>query len=367
MNGEKATRVTFILASMSNGGAERVVSILSNELINRNFVVQIITVLSDACDYVIDDKIQFDPIKNYSSKNKLLRNYSRIKDIKTKTLSFSPDCIISFLGEINIYSLLACHRLRIPIIVSERNDPANDPEKEWMRKLRNFMYRFADGIVFQTEDAKKYFDNFLKSDIKQKIIFNPIKPNLPYYSNDHSINRFITATRLTPQKNIYLMINALKLTIERGFECYLDIYGRGPLEEELRNYVKECSLSNNVSFKGFSNSIHNEMAKCRAFLISSNYEGISNSMLEALAIGAPVIATDCPVGGAKMFIHNKVNGWIVPVGDVNAFSNAMIEILTSPKTADMCGKNAMGIRSDLEAKKILEQWIGFISEVIDSY
>lgn len=102
----------------------------------------------------------------------------------------------------------------------------------------------------------------------------------------------------------------------------------------------------------------------KGFLISSNYEGISNSMLEALAIGIPVIATDCPIGGAKMYIKNKENGWLTSVGNEKEFSNAIIDLLSNYNNAIAMGKEATKIRDILDVNIICQEWINFINGVI---
>ena len=160
------------------------------------------------------------------------------------------------------------------------------------------------------------------------------------------------------------MIKAIKNVNEQGIECFLDIFGDGPLKDELQNYINENNMTEKVHLKGFSGKIHEEMLRSKGFLISSNYEGISNSMLEALAIGIPVIATDCPIGGAKMFINNKENGWLTAVGNEEEFSNAIIELLSHYDKAVAMGKEATKIRNILDVGIICQKWMGFIEDVL---
>ena len=92
------------------------------------------------------------------------------------------------------------------------------------------------------------------------------------------------------------------------------------------------------------------------FLLSSDYEGLSNSMIEALALGAPTISTDCLVGGARMMIENEVNGLLVPVGDEQAIANAMTLIADDKKTATRLSVNGIKIRERLSVSTICPQW-----------
>ena len=104
------------------------------------------------------------------------------------------------------------------------------------------------------------------------------------------------------------------------------------------------------------------MRDAACFVISSDYEGISNSMIEALAIGIPVVATDCPVGGARMYIKDGVSGRIVPCGDKKAFAEAMQAAITDRKKAVEWGENASHIRECLKAKDVAIMWREFIEK-----
>ena len=104
------------------------------------------------------------------------------------------------------------------------------------------------------------------------------------------------------------MIDAVALVNKMGVICNLDIYGEGPLRKELQQYINSKNLKDIIKLQGFSHDIHEEMLKSAAFVISSDYEGISNSMIEALALGIPSVVTDCPCGGARMVINNYKNG-----------------------------------------------------------
>ena len=108
---------------------------------------------------------------------------------------------------------------------------------------------------------------------------------------------------------------------------------------------------------GFSDNIYDEMNKSAMFVLSSDYEGISNSMLEALAMGLPSVVTDCPVGGAKMVIENNINGILVPVGDVQSMFEGMKKILDDKGFAKKLSKNAIKIRDKYPVDKIAKMWL----------
>ena len=356
-------KILFVIGIIGNGGAERVIAALANRLIENNIEVGVATIYSTRQDYQLNPRIE---LKHILANNriKVIRPIERVIKLRQFIKDYNPDCVISFLADVNIHVILACRTCNIPLIVSERNDPSQDPQQKWMRKVRNLMYRKVDGLVLQTNDAEKYFCDKVPKNVCKIVIPNPITPGLPYYNGNVVDNRLITACRLNSQKNLKMMIDAVRIANQAGTNCSLDIYGDGPLKNELQDYIDNNNMSNIVKLKGFSNSIHEEMLLSKGFLISSNYEGISNSMLEALAIGIPVIATDCPIGGARMFISHKENGWLTTVGNAREFSEAIIELLNDYDKAISYGKKAMDIRNMLDVEIICQAWKEFIGIVL---
>lgn len=136
----------------------------------------------------------------------------------------------------------------------------------------------------------------------------------------------------------------------------LKIFGDGPLRPKLEELAANLSVSDRVVIRGFTSHIYDEMAKAGMYISTSDFEGISNSMLEAMAMGMPSIVTDCPVYGARMFIHNKENGILIPVGDADSLAHAMADVADHPAEAEKLARNAVLLRNTLSAEKILQQW-----------
>ncbi len=347
---------------MGNGGAERVIANLSNEFVLYGWDVEIITIYGSKQDYELDRRVK---VRNIICKCpvRLLRPFERLITIRGWIKEEDPDVVVSFLADVNIHVILSMLGMKKKLIVSERNDPQRDPKPKWMRWLRDRLYDKVDGIVFQTKDAEAYFAEFLKKRIKTEMIPNPIKDDLPDYNRDTDSNEFITACRLNAQKNLPLMIDAFKTLIDRGLDARLSIYGEGPERKKLEAYIENLKLEDKVFLYGFTNEIHDKMRNAACFVISSDYEGISNSMLEALAIGMPVVATDCPVGGARMYIIDDINGKLVPCGDRDALAEAMLIAITDRGKAIEWGEKASQIRNNLTAKDVALKWKKFIERV----
>ena len=250
-------RILFLTGSMVGGGAERVISVLSNKMAEMDIKVDIILVYSNAQDYALNKTVTIHPIK-CESYSRIIRAIKRLRAIRKTVKILKPDCVISFLAEVNIQTLIALYgKKNIPIVISERNDPNRNPTNAWMRKIRDCVYRLADGCVFQTPDAQKYFEGLFECN--SVVIPNPLTPDLPYHIYDKANRRLITACRLAEQKNLKMMIDAVAGVQERGIPCRLDIFGVGPQEEELKAYIKQLRMESHIALCGFSKEIHREM------------------------------------------------------------------------------------------------------------
>lgn len=350
-------RILFVIGTLDNGGAERVVSLLAGELSRRGYEVSIITIINNKINYKLKEGVKVVQLDLKGSGIK--RNFNRISALRKEIKK--NDVIISFLAIINMATLLAGIGLRKRIIMSERNDPAREPGNRHVRVIRNLMYKYfhCNCFVFQTNDACNYFPNSIKK--KSTIIPNPIIELPEPFKGDRKKN-IVTIARLEPQKNLKLLLKCFA-TVSRKYPDYsLDIYGRGPQLNELQEYARTLKMQGKVNFHGFVKNVHEEIKDAGIYVMSSDYEGISNGMLEALGLGLPVIATDCPIGGARMFIQNNVNGLLVPVGNEKKLTEAIFKLIEEPELRKKIGNSALDVRSKLNLQHIITLWERIIEE-----
>lgn len=346
-------KILIILHNLKNGGVERVLSVLANYFAGKEYDVHILAISSDEVSYPLNPKIKYEyvPIIPIYKRIGLMGNLKAVGRIFKQIKRINPDYVIGFDDSIIIRSIPSAWLLRKKIIVSERIDPSIYGLP--MHIVRQICYDMADHVVFQTEDAKAYFPK--RTQKKSVVIPNPLSEGLPY-RNKETNKDIIMACRLRPQKNVGLAIRAFAQFHTSHPDYRLVVYGEGYQLEELKALSAEKGVSDAVLFPGHVDDIHQRMASCAMFLLSSDYEGLSNSMIEALAIGAPTISTDCPVGGARMMIENEVNGLLVPVGDDNAIANAMTLIADDKETATRLSVNGIIIRERLSVSTICPQW-----------
>ena len=352
-------KMLFVTSSLSGGGAERVMSILINYYFDLGNQIEVVSLVSDKQEYKISENI-----KNHfiaKSHNKFLKLFERYFKLKKIIKNYKPDIIISFMAEINLYTLL-CSKKNSQIIISERNDPNLVPHNKFIRRIRNKFYKKAKTIVFQTKDAREYFKNI--SDENCVIIPNPVMDNLPDWNPDNNKKYIFSAGRLADQKNFPLLINAFSKFYKNHSDYKLIIAGEGQKRHELEELINSLHLNNKVELIGFTKKIHEYMAKSQMFIQTSNYEGISNVLLESLSIGVPTIATNCPIGGSKMLIKNNENGILIPINDVNSLLDAMNKFDSDVNFRKKISNNAKKTKDDYSIDKIITAWDKIIDKTM---
>ena len=321
-------KILFCIGSMSKGGAERVISNLTNHLADKNDVYIVATKIKNIA-YTLNKNIRIMTLENREDKkqNFIIKNFKRIKALNKYIEEIRPDIIISFLPEPSYrILLLKILKRKLKVIVSVRNDPKIEYKTRLNKFVMKILYPLANGFVFQTQEAKEYFSKKIQN--KSTIIPNPINKEFIVTPYDGKRDKtIVTVGRLEEQKNHKLLIEAFS-NIEKDYPEYkLLIYGSGSKEEELKQYVKGIGLIDKVEFKGNVNNVKEEIYKSGMFILSSNYEGMPNALIEAMALGLPVISTDCPCGGPRFLIENSKNGILVPVGKKQEMTEAIKYVL----------------------------------------
>lgn len=343
-------KIAIVAQGLSDGGAERVAAILANRFADEGNEVLFVAAYSPDKEYKLRNGIEYIYIES-KAKNKLLKLTSRAIKINKIINKFNADVIISFI----INEMIICNlRTKASIIYTLRIDPAHVMRKTFNRVLCIFSYNRADKIVFQTPGARDYFSQKIRN--KGAVIGNPLTRGLPYWNKEEHKKIIISACRLTEQKNLKMLISAYSEFRKIHPDYLLKIYGNGPLKNDLIEYCRSIGIEKYVEFPGHSRKIHSIMAESAIFSLTSNFEGLSNSMLEALAIGLPTVCTDCPPGGASLYINDKVNGMLVPVGDVEELYNRFCLLADNESLCKVLSRESIKIREQLDEDIIMAKW-----------
>jgi len=355
-------KIVFVVEQLCGGGAERVTATLANEMSNCNKEIHIVTYLKDLnSDYYVDERIICHSM-NKVQKSRIGSIFARIDYLRKTIKQINPKCVISLATpRMTVLLMISLINLKIPLVLSERNDPSRFPKKLKWRIARNITYVFCKGIVFQTVAAMSCFPKFIQN--KSVIIYNPISNDLPDRYEGQRDKRIVNWCRLDKQKNIELLLKVFYL-IEKELPQYsLHIYGDGPERENLQKIIYKLGLEKKVFLEGYSSNIYGDVLKAALFVSTSDYEGISNSMLEAISLGIPSICTDCPVGGAKQTISNGVNGILVPIKNEEELKKAIVKVLLNPGLSEQMSKEGSKLRNQINVSYIVQQWLDYIKQV----
>lgn len=352
-------KILFVSAGMLFGGAERVTSILTDEWGKRGHETKILVTRTEAISkYPLSDKVTLVSCYDNVSKAKI-GQIAIIKKVREICKEWKPDVVISFYNDLCALSALAITGLHIPLIYSERNDPNKTNQRKSDQLYRKIVEHRADKIVFQTKGAQKCYSKSVQD--KSVVILNPVDTaGYPIHDFTHEKKEIVTVGRLEPQKNQKLLIDAFSLIADELADYSLVVYGEGSLREELEAYIKEKRLQDRVFLPGAKSNIQDYIKDAALFVLSSDYEGIPNALIEAMAIGLPCVSTDCSPGGARELIESDENGLIVECGNPKMLADAVKRMIVEKKEAKRMGTQARLVRSRVDKCKIAESWLGII-------
>ena len=359
-------KIIFYIDTMYRGGAQRVMCNLASYFTNRGWKVVLCN------DFLQDDTIpQYEvcpTVKRlYLAKditgNIILKNVLRIVKLRKMIKIEKPDCILSFLGRPNQRMLLATVGLKTKKIVSVRNDPYREYGKGVRRIIARTLFRLANGCVFQTEDAKRYFPFCVQQ--KAVVILNPVDKRFFQTLASDERQNIVTVGRLEKQKNQALLIDAFSDVANLIPEQKLILYGDGPLFSMLQKLAKDKGVAEQVVFAGNVENIERYLARAKVFVLSSDYEGMPNALMEAMASGVPCIATDCPCGGSQMLLQNGEAGYLVPCNNKEALVKALRALLFNTELQSLFSKKAHDAAQCFIAEKIYTEWEQYIQQVME--
>ena len=347
--------ICFTVSAMQTGGAERVVSTLSNELavLGHKVTIIMVSVSQKESVYKLNENVElFALCEGY--KNRVFPT-KRVRILQRKVLDIKPDIVIAFLPHICVYTWAALKNTNVPFIVSERNDP-NQYSKVYKLLIKQ-AFNKANGCVFQTHDELNWYRK--KPRITDRVIFNVV--GLTYTPEiNENINKkqnVIFVGRIDAQKNYQLLLKAFSIFLDQHTGFVLDIYGDGPEKETFLSLASEMNLMDNIRYHGRSLTWHRDEFNAGMFVSTSDYEGMSNSLEEAATLGIPCVATDCPIGGSRELANVFDNIMLSPVGDAQLFANQM-------EKAFAMNVSFNGINEKVSKAVVVGQWLSLIEQLV---
>lgn len=350
------SKIFFIIPTLKQGGSERVISELANNFSERGIEVHIVLLVKSEDFFKVSNKITIHRL-NFENKNIFQRCVCEIKvaiALRKLLKNQRPDATLSFGEKYNVLTLICGISLNINIFVSDRSNPRNNIPKT-IDFLRHIMYKRATGIIAQTELGKSILEkNTGNKNIK--VIPNPVKEinEFPEFKKEKII---LNVGRLIPEKGQKYLLESFSKLNHDGWK--LIILGDGPLRNDLDDLARKLNIKQTVFFLGAGENVDEWLTKASIFAFSSISEGFPNALIEAMSAGLPCVSFDCDTG-PRDIIQNEVNGILVPVFNISAFTDKLQMLVNNENMRISIGKNAKDYSTKFLASEITQKFLDFL-------
>ena len=324
----KKKKICIAIHGLAQAGAERVAVSWANYLVKQGHNVFALVYAVTDNTYSLDPGVRVVPIAETREEYFRLPKYKQILSMRKIICQERPQTVINFLPKMQIAMMLSTIGMRMKRVETVRNNPWVDKDVDGKRFLWNLCFHRSDAIIVQTKEQSTYFSKRLQK--KCVVISNPLSSdfteNRKVYS-EKDLSKFVAVARINPQKNYPMMIRAFAKVVRKNPACTLDIYGVGLPEavEDLQELINRLGMEHNIYLRGWTRDISRLLTTYDAFLMSSDYEGMPNALLEAMASGLVCLSTDCRTGPQDMIDSGK-SGFLAKTGDEESFAEGIMKI-----------------------------------------
>ncbi|MBQ9333803.1 MAG: glycosyltransferase [Lachnospiraceae bacterium] len=358
--------IAFYIGSLAKGGAERVFVNLAEYFLSVGYAVTFITQYKYEDEYELPagaDRVISD-IGEAECKGRIYNFCARILKLHRIIRETDADLLMTTAGKSNFMAVTCAVFLPTRVVVSIVADPPLEYPTRVMRILMQILFGEADGIILQTHRQQ----SFLRKGLRRVsvILPNSVSPAFvkERFEGERKHDIYVVG-RMDENKNQAMAISAFgKAAVDRpGFR--LVVCGDGPDRVKLIELAQNCGIADRVDFPGVVSDVPDRLYDAYAFLLTSDTEGMPNTLLEAMSLGLPCISTDCPCGGPAELIVDGENGILTGVRDTDALAGAMQHIMEDPEYADRLGKAAYETMRDYRPDVVNRRWRGYYDSIID--
>lgn len=362
--------VAFVLQGLGAGGSEHIVSQLCNHFARQHWTTTLLAFDEQATRpyYQHDSSVRILPLgmkpERRGAFGAILAMRTRQRLLRNALELTRPDVIVSFLTRTNVLAILAARVLGIPIIVSERNNPALQTIGPVWNLLRRWTYPHAAALVTMTHGALQYFTATMR--LRGRVIPNPasLPANIATAARCSDGRTIGAVGRLVPQKGFDLLIDAFARIADQVADWHLVIWGEGVERGALEAQIARLRLGARISLPGVTTQPGEWIARSDLFVLSSRFEGWGIVVGEAMAAGLPVVSFDCEWGPAEMIEDGKT-GVLVRNGDVDALATAMSALCGDDALRALLGKRAVDAMRRFDPDAVLAQWQQIVTETLE--
>jgi GalNAc-alpha-(1->4)-GalNAc-alpha-(1->3)-diNAcBac-PP-undecaprenol alpha-1,4-N-acetyl-D-galactosaminyltransferase len=349
-------KIGFKIRKMSFGGGERIQQMLMNEFAKLGHEIilftyeNVITNINVFPFQIVLLKRQGNFVFQF-----FYEFFSIMKELRNKKL----DCLIMF-GLVESF-ICSTFFTDTTSIVSLRVDPRLFKNQFFIKLRYKFCFILSTGVVFQTEKIQHYFSK--KIQLKSIVIPNPIIDDFLLSPKALRNHRIVSIGRLSSEKNYAMLIKSFSNICQSDYT--LHIYGEGPLKQDLELLIEDCGMKNRIILEGNVDRVVDEISDAEIFITCSDFEGMPNALIEAMAMGLACISTNFPSGAAEKLIINYENGILIPVGDQQQLEKSIELLINDKRLSHKIRENAPKLREVLKRDTIINQWINYIVLIKD--
>lgn len=333
-------KIIFYVPTLFGGGAERVFVNLANHFVSKGIEVWFMTSYQGEYSELLDTKVNLRFLLKYRFfKNRHLNMIHRVSISMIKILFYliylRPNYLFCTLDEANLIGIIANFLTfnKSKFVIREANIILEEDFGNTSKKLIRIAFSNSSLIIANSPDTA---NSIRKLSRKKKmditVIGNPVFSSEMsessvdntdlYFKNDE---KYILAVgRLEPQKDYHTLLNAFKI-VKNKSDLHLVILGKGSLEIELKNLAKKLGITDKIHFLGFQKNPYSFYLNAEVFVLSSIFEGFGNVLVEALALGTPIVSTKC-LGGPSFILENGKYGTLVQVQNPDIMAEAILNI-----------------------------------------
>ncbi len=358
-------RVLLFIHSLGGGGAERVAADLSAHWAEMGREVMVVTQADAAGDvYALHPKVRrevLDTAGEGGGLRGIWSNVQRVRALRRVVRSFRPDIVLGMMTTASVLSVLACAGLSCRVIATEHTHPPSQTLSGFWQRLRRLTYPRAARVVALTRGTADWLDRHVPG-CRLAVIPNPVHFPLPRAEPvlapvaGAGRKRLLAVGRLHADKGFDLLIQAYARLASSHPGWDLVILGEGDERRALEAQVREAGLQERVFMPGRAGNVGDWYESADLYVLTSRFEGLSNTLLESMASGLAAVAFDCDTGPREI-VRDGVDGVLVrPNGDVPALVAALDALMRDDAGRARMAQAAIDVRERFSAARVLQKW-----------